>query len=89
VRAFLLYTAARIGLFALCWVVVSAVAGIWLDWSMLTALWTALIALALSAVLALVLLRPLRDQLATAVAGRAGRARQRFEAARGKEDDDS
>jgi hypothetical protein len=40
-------------------------------------------------VLALVLLRPLRDQLATAVAGRAGRARQRFEAARGKEDDDS
>lgn len=88
-RPFLLYTAARLGLFALCWVVVSAVARIWLEWSTLTALWTALIALALSALLALVLLRPLRDQLATAVAARAGSAKQRFEAARRKEDDDS
>lgn len=87
-KSFLLYTAARIGLFALVWVVVATVASYWLDWDMVTALWTALVAMAISAVLSLVLLRPLRDQLAASVQDRATRARQNIERSRSQEDDD-
>lgn len=87
-RSFVVYTAARIGLFALTWVVVSTVASYWLDWSMVTLLWTALIALAVSAVLSLWLLRPLRDRLAADVHARASRARRRFEDSRAREDED-
>ena len=67
-RSFVAYTAARVGLFALVWVPVAAVASYWLEWSTLTALWTALIAMAVSSVLSLVLLRPLRNRLAASVA---------------------
>lgn len=87
-KSFVLYTAARIGLFALVWVVVATVATFWLDWDMVTALWTALIAMAVSSVLSLVLLRSLRDRLAASVHGRASRARQSFDASRTREDDD-
>jgi membrane protein implicated in regulation of membrane protease activity len=88
VKPFLLYTAARLGLFALTWVVVSTIAAYWLEWSMVTALWTALIALAVSAVLSLWLLRSLRDNLAASVHDRAVRARRSFEAGRAREDED-
>jgi membrane protein implicated in regulation of membrane protease activity len=88
VKPFLLYTAARIGLFALTWVVVTTVAAYWLEWSMVTALWTALIALAVSAVLSLWLLRSLRERLAARVHDRAVRARRSFDAGRAREDED-
>jgi Protein of unknown function (DUF4229) len=88
VKAFVLYTAARLLLFALTWAAVAGIASIWLDWDSVTALWTALIALALSAVLSLVLLRSLRDQLATSVAERAAKTRRSFDEARSREDDD-
>ncbi|HET7326747.1 MAG TPA: DUF4229 domain-containing protein [Nocardioidaceae bacterium] len=87
-KSFVLYTAARIGLFALVWVVVATAASYWLTWDMVTALWTALIAMAVSSVLSLFLLRPLRDRLALSVHDRAARARQRFESSRSREDDD-
>ncbi|MGH3384196.1 MAG: DUF4229 domain-containing protein [Nocardioidaceae bacterium] len=86
-KPFLLYTTARLVLFAGCWLAVWLVAAVWLDRTVVTALWTALIALAVSAVLALVLLRRLRDELAASVAARAGRVREGFESARRKEDD--
>jgi energy-converting hydrogenase Eha subunit E len=88
VKAFVVYTAARIGLFALAWVAVAGIASIWLEWNSVTVLWTALIALAVSAVLSLVLLRSLRDQLAASVSERAARARRSFDEARSREDDD-
>jgi membrane protein implicated in regulation of membrane protease activity len=88
VKPFLLYTAARIGLFALTWVVVTTVASYWLEWSMVTALWTALVALAVSAVLSLWLLRSLRERLAATVHDRATRARRSFEESRAREDED-
>ncbi|MPZ93910.1 MAG: DUF4229 domain-containing protein [Propionibacteriales bacterium] len=86
-KPFLLYTTARLVLFAVCWLAVWLVATVWLDRTVVTALWTALIALAVSAVLALVLLRRLRDELAASVAARADRVREGFESARRKEDD--
>lgn len=87
-KPLLLYTAARIGLFALTWVVVATVASYWLDWSMVAALWTALIALAISAVLSLWLLRSMRDRLAITVHERATRARRNFRESRRREDED-
>lgn len=84
----MLYTLARLLLFAAAWALVWAVASIWLDWSMVTALWTALLAMAASSVLSLWLLRGLRQRVAVHVQGRAERMQERYEAAKRKEDAD-
>ena len=84
----MLYTLARLLLFAAAWALVWAVASIWLDWSRVTALWTALLAMAASSVLSLWLLRGLRQRVAVHVQGRAERMQERYEAAKRKEDTD-
>jgi divalent metal cation (Fe/Co/Zn/Cd) transporter len=64
VKPFVLYTLARVLLFALAWALVWAVASRWLAWSSVTALWTALLAMVVSSVVSLWLLRGLRQRLA-------------------------
>lgn len=88
VKSFALYTLARVVLFALAWALVWAVASIWMGWSSVTALWTALLAMVLSSVASLWLLRGLRERLAVHVQGRAERIQARYDAAKRKEDVD-
>lgn len=87
-KPFALYTAARLVLFAATWGLVWLVASIWLEWSSVTALWTALIAMAISALASFVLLRDLRQRLAQRVDERAVRMQQAYDAAKRKEDAD-
>ncbi len=86
--AFVRYTLARLGFFLVAFVVVGLVSSIWLEWNAVTGLWVALIALAISAVASLVLLRGMRDEVAVALKARADRMHDRFEAARSAEDVD-
>ncbi|MFD1824989.1 MULTISPECIES: DUF4229 domain-containing protein [Mumia] len=86
--AFARYTLARLGFFVVAFVVVGLVASIWLEWNSVTGLWVALIALVISAVASLVLLRGMRDQVALALKVRADKMHDRFEAARSAEDVD-
>jgi len=87
-RSFVVYTAARLGLFLGAFAVLWAVGRLY--WAPTTAnlLWTALVALIVSALASLVLLRGLRAALARDVAARAQRMSDRFEAAKAKEDTD-
>ncbi len=85
-KPFLLYTFARVLLFAAAWALVWLVASIWLEWNSVTALWTALVALVISSVGSLVLLRGLRERLAVRVQDRAARIQSRYEAAKRRED---
>ena len=87
-KSFVLYTLARVALFALAWALVWAVASIWLEWSSVTALWTALLAMVVSSVVSVWLLRGLRERLAVHVQGRAERMQARYDAAKRKEDVD-
>jgi len=88
VKPFVLYTLARVLLFAAAWALVWAVASIWLEWSSVTALWTALLAMVVSSVASLWLLRGLRQRLAVHVQGRAQRMQARYETAKRREDVD-
>jgi membrane protein implicated in regulation of membrane protease activity len=88
VRPFLLYTLARVLMFAATWAVVWLVASVWVEWTSTTALWTALIALVVSAIASLVLLHSLRDRLALQVQERTDRLQQRIDASRRREDTD-
>lgn len=85
-KPFVLYTLARLLLFLAAWALVWAVTSIWVEWSSMTALWTALIALAVSAAASLVLLRGLRERFALQVQDRAQRMQRRYEASKRKED---
>lgn len=87
-KPFLLYTLARVLLFAAAWGVVWLVASIWLEWTSVTALWTALIAMVVSSVASLVLLRGVRQRFAAQVQDRAGRMQARYEASKRREDVD-
>jgi hypothetical protein len=88
VKPFLLYTLARVLLFAAAWGVVWLVASIWLEWTSVTALWTALIAMVVSSVASLVLLRGVRQRFAAQVQDRAGLLQARYEASKRREDVD-
>lgn len=87
-QPFLVYTLARVLMFAVAWALVWLVASVWLEWSAVTALWTALVAMAVSSVASLFLLRGVRDRLAARVQERAGRIQSRYEAAKRREDVD-
>ena len=87
-KPFVRYTLARLLMFVAAWGLVWLVASIWLEWSSVTALWTALVAMVVSSLASFVLLRGLRDRLAHDVQARAGRIQQRYEAAKSKEDVD-
>jgi len=87
-KAFALYTAARLLIFVALYGLIWAVFGRWLqEYNSVTGLWTALIALILSSAISLVVLRPLRDRLAIQVEDRARRAKAAFDARRRAEDD--
>ncbi|MBA2456814.1 MAG: DUF4229 domain-containing protein [Nocardioidaceae bacterium] len=87
-RSFVAYTLARLGLFLGAFGVLWAVGQLF--WARTTAnlLWMVLVALVVSALASLVLLRGLRDALARDIAARAERMSGRLEAARTKEDTD-
>ena len=85
-RTFVLYTLARVGLFAAAYGAIWLVFGREIGWNSATALYTAIVALAVSAVASFVLLRSLRERLAVEVERRAARARAAFEASRSGED---
>lgn len=87
-RSLLVYTLARLGLFAAAFGLIWLLGVEALVWDELTVLWTALVALAVSSVLSYWLLARLREDLAEHVAGRARRLSDRFEEHRRAEDDD-
>lgn len=87
-KPFLTYTLARLGLFVVSYAAVWLVATSWLDFSAVTNLWVMLIALVVSAIAAMVLLRDLRQKLATSVQARAERMTHRIEESRSAEDVD-
>jgi hypothetical protein len=88
VKLFALYTAARVALFLVAWGLIWLIFGHWIDWTALSALYTALFAMLLSAAISLVALRSMRAQLSAQVAQRAARVRQAYEARRSAEDDE-
>lgn len=87
-KSFVLYTLARAGLF------VAVFSAMWLalagrvEWNSVSILYTTLIALVISSIIALFTLRSLRDKLAAEVAGRASRAQESFQARKSGEDAD-
>ncbi len=86
-KIFALYTLARLLLFLAVYGLLWLVFGRWVDWTPVTALGTALMAMLVSSAIALVALRSLRNDLAVEVAARAGRAKAALEARRSAEDD--
>lgn len=85
-KTFLLYTLARVVLFAAAFGLVWLVFGHWLAWSAVNGLLTALVAMVISSVVALIVLGSLRDDFAAHVARRAARATAAYEARRSAED---
>lgn len=83
---FALYTAARLVLFAAAFGLIWLVFGHWLSWDATSALYTAIIALVVSSVVALFALQGLRGRFAEDVSQRADRMRDAFEARRAAED---
>lgn len=87
-KTFLLYTLARVVLFAAAFGLVWLVFGHWLTWSAVSALYTALVAMVISSVVALIVLGSLRDDFAAHVERRAAKATAAYEARRSAEDVD-
>lgn len=87
-KAFVLYTAARAGMFLACYGLIWLIFGQWLTWDSISALWTALIAMLISSVISLATLGRMRSNLATEIAARAERAKAAHEARTKAEDDD-
>jgi membrane glycosyltransferase len=88
VKWFGLYTLARLGVFAATFGIVWLIAQFWLDWNLTTGLWTALVALAVSAPTSFIVLSGLRNRTAVEISERASRARAAFEQRRSAEDVD-
>ena len=87
-KPFVLYTLARVALFAASFGLVWLVFGHWIEWGAISALYTAIIAMVISSVVSLFILGSLRDDLAVHVSERADRAKAAFEARRAAEDVD-
>jgi ABC-type bacteriocin/lantibiotic exporter with double-glycine peptidase domain len=88
VSTFVRYTLARLALFVVAFGLTWLVCFSFLEWTSVTALWTVLIALVVSSLASLVLLRHLRDELASVVAQRADRVSAKIEESRRAEDVD-
>lgn len=82
------YALARFGLFLAAFGLVWLVGFNWLAWTSINVLWTMLIALAVSAIVGVVVLRRQRENLAANVQQRAERMSKRFEESRSAEDVD-
>ncbi len=87
-KTFVLYTLARLALFAAAFGLIWLVFNRWLEWSAISALYTAIIAMIVSSVVSLLVLGSLRDDFAAHVSRRADRAKAAFEARRSAEDED-
>ncbi|HSS67589.1 MAG TPA: DUF4229 domain-containing protein [Nocardioidaceae bacterium] len=87
-KLFALYTAARAALFLVAYGLIWLIFGRWIDWNALSALYTALFALLISAAASFVVLRGMRAQLSEQVAQRAARVKSAYDARRSAEDDD-
>jgi hypothetical protein len=85
VKPFVLYTAARVALFAVTAVVVWLLLGL-PTLSSLNLLWVMLIAMVVSSVLSIRLLAGLRGDLSASVAARAEQVSERVERSRRRED---
>lgn len=83
------YTLARAALFLAVYGLIWLIFGRSIEWTSLSALYTALIALVVSALIAFVTLKPLRARLAAQVEQRAARTKAAYDARRAREDDDS
>jgi len=88
VRSFLLYTVARFGLFVGTFGLIWLIVGWFLPWTSRNIVWTGVLAVLLSAVASIYLLRGLRDDLARSARSRAEQVTDRLERARRKEDVD-
>ncbi len=80
------YTLVRLALFGAAFGLVWLMGGAWLVWDQVSVLWTALVALALSAVASFVLLRGMRAELAERLQGGATRMSDRLDESRRSED---
>lgn len=87
-KVFAVYTLARLGLFLAVYGLIWLVFGHWIAWNSLSALYTAIIAMVISSLVAFATLSSLRDRLAVQVEQRAHRAKVAFDARRSAEDDD-
>jgi hypothetical protein len=88
VKGFLVYTAARLGVFLATYALVVGVYLLVTDSENLPILWPLLVAAVLSTVVSAYLLRGQRDRLAAGVQARAERISARYERMRSKEDTD-
>jgi hypothetical protein len=86
-KAFLLYTLARIAVFVVTYVVLWGIASIWFDPAFVNPL-VMLVAFVVSGFVSYFVLDRLRDELATHISDRAGRMSQRIEESRRAEDVD-
>jgi hypothetical protein len=88
VKLFALYTLARAGLFLVAYGLIWLIFGHWIDWNALSALYTALFALLISAAVSFIVLRTMRARLSEQVAERASRVKEAFDSRRDGEDDE-
>jgi hypothetical protein len=88
VKTFALYTLARLGLFGAVFGVIWLAFGRNLEWNALTGLYTALIAMIISSLIAFAVLKQLRAALAAELEQRATKVKAAFDAKRSAEDDD-
>jgi hypothetical protein len=89
VKEFAVYTLSRIGLFVAAYALVAGVYLLATGASSVPIIWPFVVAVLISAVASLFLLRGQRERFAAAVQRRATKATKRFDAARAKEDDRS
>jgi ABC-type bacteriocin/lantibiotic exporter with double-glycine peptidase domain len=87
-KYFLLYTLARVGLFAVAFGIIWLLLFSWVSWTYGSLLWTVLLAAIISAIASIFVLRSLRERFASEIAARAERMSKRIEAARSAEDED-
>lgn len=87
-RTFALYTLARVALFAVTFGLIWLVVNRWLEWSAISILYTAIIAMVVSSIVSLLVLGSLRDRFAADVSRRADRLKAAYDARRAAEDVD-
>jgi membrane protein implicated in regulation of membrane protease activity len=87
VKEFAIYTAARLGLFVVSYVVIVGVYLLVSGDGQIPLFWPFLLAIVVSAIASVYLLRAQRERFAQAVQRRAERASARFEQMRAKEDE--
>lgn len=87
-KIFVLYTLARFVLFGAVFGLIWLIGGPWMNWNPFTLFVSALGAMVVSSIIALLTLRGMRDRLATHIDQRARRAKSAFEAHKAVEDAD-